>query len=110
MRRGEIWSVDLSPVAGREQSGRWPVLIVSGNDFNRASGTVLVCPITGGGVAARASGFTISLATVGTQTTGVILLHQLRTLDLRARNGQKIESVPDEIIEECLARLAAFFG
>ena len=46
MRRGEIYFVDLSPVRGREQGGRRPVLVFSSDAINSSSlifvGTVLV--------------------------------------------------------------------
>ncbi len=41
--RGEIWHVNLNPVAGKEQQGLRPVLAVSDKEFNR-SGPVLICP------------------------------------------------------------------
>jgi len=33
-RRGEVWYAELDPVVGREQGGRRPALIVSGDAFN----------------------------------------------------------------------------
>jgi len=45
--RGEIWLADLSPVRGREQAGRRPVLVVSAAAFNRSrADLVVVIPIT----------------------------------------------------------------
>lgn len=44
--RGEIRWADLSPVRGKEQAGRRPVLIVSHNVFNERSGTVIAVAIT----------------------------------------------------------------
>ena len=46
MRQGEIWWTDLNPVQGREQSGRRPVLIISGNLLNRYLEVVIVVPLT----------------------------------------------------------------
>lgn len=46
-KRGEIWSIDLNPVRGREQGGRRPALIVSVDAFNRsAADLVMVLPLT----------------------------------------------------------------
>ena len=39
--RGEIWHVNLNPVAGKEQQGSRPVMVVSDKEFNR-SGLVLI--------------------------------------------------------------------
>ena len=107
MRRGEIWLVSLDPTSGHEQRGTRPVLIVSPARFNELTGTPVVLPITTGGNFARQRGFTVSLDDAGTRTVGVIRCDQPRTLDLVARNGKRLEPVPEQIIHEVLARLAA---
>jgi mRNA interferase ChpB len=108
MKRGEIWLVGLDP-AGHEQKGRRPVLIVSPEAFNRVTRVPVVLPITSGGIFARTAGFAVPLAGSGTRTTGVVRCDQPRALDLRARRGRKLESVPAAIIEEVLARLTPIF-
>lgn len=55
----------------------------------------------------RAAGFAVSLTGAGTQTTGVVVCSQPRALDVAARGGVRLESVPDFIMDEVLARLAA---
>ncbi len=105
MKRGEIWLVGLDPAEGHEQKGRRPVLIVSPEAFNRVTRVPVVLPITSGGSFARTAGFAVPLAGAGTRTTGVIRCDQPRALDLRARGGRKLESVPDVIMDEVLARL-----
>ena len=46
-RRGEIWLANLNPTRGREQTGRWPVLILSVDFFNAGpADLVVVVPIT----------------------------------------------------------------
>ena len=107
MQRGEIWIVSLDPSAGHEQRGTRPVLIVSPAAFNEVTGTPVVLPITTGGRFARRRGFAVSLDDAGTRTTGVIRCDQPRVLDLAARNGKRLEAVPEPIIADVLARLAA---
>ena len=63
-------------------------------------------PITTGGSFARQRGFAVSLENAGTRTTGVIRCDQPRVLDLSARGGRRLESVPAPVVEEVLARLA----
>ena len=109
MRRGEIWLVALDPTQGHEQKGRRPVLIVSPEAFNRVTKVPVVLPITSGGNFARTAGFAVTLESAGTKTTGIIRCDQPRALDLHARNGKKMESVPDAIVEEVLARLTSIF-
>ena len=109
MKRGEIWFVNLDPTFGHEQRGRRPVLIVSPEPFNRVTKAPVVLPITSGGKFARTAGFAVPLTGAGTRTTGVVRCDQPRVLDLAARGGKKIESVPDAVIDEVLARLAPIF-
>lgn len=106
MERGDIYSVSLDPTAGREQQGTRPVLIISPGAFNRLTRTPIVLPITNGGSFARMAGFAVSLAGSGTTTTGVIRCDQPRAIDINARNGRKLETVPNVILDEVLAKLA----
>ena len=104
MDRGDVYLVDLDPVKGTEQAGHRPVLVLSRAAFNRL-GVALDCPISRGGNFARARGWTVSLATTGMKTDGVVLCHQPRTLDLKARNGRKVETAPDFVIDKVLAKV-----
>jgi mRNA-degrading endonuclease toxin of MazEF toxin-antitoxin module len=106
MRRGEIWVVGLDPVQGHEQKGRRPVLVISPDAFNRVTKVPVVLPITSGGSFARTAGFAVSLTGAGTKTAGVIRCDQPRALDLGARKGRRLESVPDTVMDEVLAKLA----
>ena len=105
MRRGEIWLVGLDPAEGPEQKGRRPVLVISPDAFNQVTKVPVVLPITSGGNFARTAGFAVSLAGAGTKTTGVVRCDQPRALDLGARNGRKLENVPDAIMDEVLAKV-----
>jgi mRNA-degrading endonuclease toxin of MazEF toxin-antitoxin module len=109
MKRGEIWLVGLDPTLGHEQKGRRPVLIVSPLAFNRVTKVPVVLPITGGGNFARTAGFAVELDGAGTKTTGIIRCDQPRALDLGARGGKKLESVPEAIMDEVLAKLTPIF-
>ena len=110
MKRGEIWFVSLDPTSGHEQKGRRPVLIVSPEAFNRLTKVPVVLPITTGGDFARMAGFAVPLTgAAGIKTKGVIRCDQPRALDLAARGGRKLESIPDSIMDEVLARLSPIF-
>ncbi len=106
MKRGEIWLVSLDPTAGHEQRGTRPVLIVSPAAFNELTGTPVVLPITTGGNFARRRGFTVSLDDAGTRTTGVVRCDQPRAIDIGARKGRHVETVPEHIMDDVLARLS----
>jgi mRNA interferase ChpB len=109
MRRGEIWLVSLDPSAGHEQQGTRPVLIVSPDAFNKVTKVPIVLPITSGGAFARNAGFAVSLQGAGTRTTGVVRCDQPRPIDLAARRGRRLESVPEPVMEDVLARVAVLF-
>jgi mRNA-degrading endonuclease toxin of MazEF toxin-antitoxin module len=109
MKRGDIWLVNLDPTLGHEQKGRRPVLIVSPETFNRITKLPVVLPVTSGGNFARTAGFAVPLTGAETKTMGVVRCDQPRTLDLAARGGRKLESVPDAIMDEVLARLSPIF-
>jgi mRNA-degrading endonuclease toxin of MazEF toxin-antitoxin module len=109
MKRGEIWLVSLDPTAGHEQKGRRPVLIVSPEPFNRVTKVPVVLPITSRENFARTAGFAVPLTGAGTKTTGVVRCDQPRALDLGARGGKKLESVPDGIVDEVLAKISPIF-
>lgn len=109
MERGDIYLVSLDPTAGREQQGKRPVLVVSPGKFNRLTGAPVVLPITTGGQFARTAGFAVPLTGAGTQTTGVVRCDQPRALDLRARGGKKLESVPEHIVDEVLGKVIPLF-
>ncbi len=107
MKRGDIYMVSLDPTAGHEQSGSRPVLIVSPVEFNEATRLPVVLPITTGGDFARRLGFAVPLS--GIKTTGVVRCDQPRVLDLAARHGRKVDSLPQPIMDEVLARVATLF-
>jgi mRNA-degrading endonuclease toxin of MazEF toxin-antitoxin module len=110
VRRGEIYLVSLDPTAGHEQQGTRPVLIVSPDRFNEITGVPVVVPITSGGAFARNRGFAVPLSGAGTQTTGIVRCDQVRSLDLAARRGRRLEGVPAAIMDEVLAKLAVLFN
>lgn len=108
MKRGDIYTVTLDPTQGREQQGHRPVLIVSPAEFNKATKLPVVLPITSGGDFARRIGFAVPI--FGIKTTGVVRCDQPRVLDLQARHGRKVDTLPAAIMEDVLARLAPIFA
>jgi mRNA interferase ChpB len=108
MERGDIYNVNLDPTQGREQKGQRFVLIISPRDFNNTFGTPLVCPITMGGDTARNHGFTVQLTK--TKTQGFVLCNQPRIIDMKARAGRFVEKVPQDIIDEVLAKVSTLIN
>jgi len=107
MKRGDIYLVSLDPTSGHEQKGSRPVVIVSPDEFNQVTKLPVVLPITTGGDFARRLGFAVPLT--GIKTAGVIRCDQPRVLDLAARQARWVDSVPDAIMDDVLARLSTLF-
>ena len=107
MRRGDIYLVSLDPTEGHEQRGTRPVLIVSPTEFNKATKLPVIVPITNGGDFARRIRFAVPIS--GIKTTGVIRCDQPRVLDLSARSARKVDTLPDSILEEVLAKMVTLF-
>jgi len=107
VKRGDIYLVSLDPTAGKEQRGSRPVLVVSATEFNEATGLPVICPITNGGDFARRIGFAVPVT--GIKTTGVVRCDQPRVVDLVARHGRKVDTLPAPLVEEVLAKIAPLF-
>ena len=100
--------VSLDPVLGHEQRGHRPVLVVSPTEFNQTTRLPVVLPITSGGEFARRIGFAVPLT--GIRTAGVVRCDQPRVLDIHARSGRKVDTLPQEILDEVLARASTLFA
>ena len=108
VKRGDIYMVTLDPTAGHEQSGSRPVLVVSPAEFNDATKLPVILPITNGGEFARRLGFAVPVT--GIRTTGIVRCDQPRVLDLAARQGRKVDTLPAALMDEVLAKVATLFA
>lgn len=108
--RGDIVHLQFDPSTGREMKGPHYGLVVSRREVNNMGGG-LVCPITGGRQdVARSLGLAASLSGAGLMTDGVVLTVQVRFCDFRARRARFVERVPDYILDDVIAKLAAIIG
>ena len=105
LNRGDSYLVPLDPAAGREQAGTRPVLVISPAAFNKATGAPVVLPITTGGGFARRLGFAVEITGMK-KTTGIVRCDQPRTLDLEARQGRKMGSLPVAVLADVMAKVA----
>lgn len=101
-QRGDILELSLDPTLGRAIRGSRPVLVLSADPFNKASGLLLVAPITQGGAASRETGFSVTLMGSGTHTQGVVLCDQTRMIDAKARTFRRLEKAPTQVVQEAL--------
>jgi mRNA interferase MazF len=100
-----IW-LTFDPQAGHEQAGRRPALVLSPKIYNHKSGLALVCPVTN---QAKGYPFEVTIPS-GYGVTGVILADHVRSVDWKARRGEKLGPCPIEVVNEVLARLAPLLG
>ncbi len=100
-KRGDVVWISFNPQAGHEQAGRRPAIVLSPKAYNQKVGLAILCPITN---QAKGYPFEVSLPEkVG--VTGVILSDQVKSLDWRVRKAEFKASLPEEVIDEVLAKL-----
>jgi mRNA interferase MazF len=98
--RGDILICDLSPTLGHEQKGNRPVLVLSASEFNIKSGLALICPITN---TERGYFFEVKFKTE--KTKGIILTHQIKTIDFKARRVKIVDKIGPEKCREVIGKI-----
>ncbi len=105
-QRGDVVWIDLNPQAGHEQAGRRPALILSPAAYNDKVGLAILCPIT-----AQVKGYPFEvLIPAGLPVAGVVLADQVKSLDWRARNADRICTLPRETVAEVLQKLGVLLS
>ena len=100
---GDLVWLDFNPALGHEQGGRWPALVVSPRALAEATGFCIVCPIT-----SNVRPFPTSVVLPDhLPVTGEILLHQMRSIDMKARHVRHAGAVGAETAAEARRKLAA---
>jgi mRNA interferase MazF len=103
-QQGDIITLEFDPQAGHEQKGRRPAVVVSNYTFNSFTKMAMVCPITN-----TKRGFPLHVELdERTETTGVVMCEQIKTLDIAARNAAFKEKAPSEVVEEIVDILSGF--
>jgi len=105
-KQGDVVHIEFDPAAGREMKGDHFALVVSATAFNRL-GLAIMCPISQGAAdAARSFGLVVTLMGSGTHTQGAVQCQHLKALDWRGRKARFKETVPLEVLDDVLARIA----
>lgn len=103
---GTLVIVDLEPVRGTEQNGRRPALIVSTIEMNTLTRRVIICPVTRN----RDPWPTKVFLPEGLGADGAVLPDQVRSIDRDTRILRVLGVVPDHVLAEVRAKLAALAG
>ena len=105
-KRGDLIWITLNPQTGHEQAGRRPALVISPGAYNAKVGLALLCPVT-----SRSKGYPFEvLIPPGVGVDGVVLADQVKSLDWRARNAERIATLPGAALREVLAKLGTLVG
>lgn len=104
--RGDVVWITLDPQFGHEQAGRRPAVVLSPAAYNGKVGLAILCPIT-----SQENGYPFEVKVpAGFGVRGVILSDQVKSLDWRARDAEKIGTLPREVMAEVLGKLGALLG
>jgi mRNA interferase MazF/mRNA interferase ChpB len=93
--KGDIVLLDFDPSAGKEIIKRRPALVISRQSFNDHTGFSIVAPITN-----TVRDIALEIPLQETATKGVVLMYQLRSVDIASRDVSFVEKVPASIINK----------
>ena len=108
MKRGDVYSANLNPVRGSEQSGLRPVLILQRDSISRYARTVIIVPFTSSQVEKYRqlpSCVFVPQGVAGLYHDSVLLGHQVRTID-RTRLSDPLGSLPEPYLSQVERALA----
>lgn len=98
---GDLVWINFDAQAGREQAKNRPALVVTGADFNAATGLLVACPIT-----RTERPWRTRVPLTGTATSGFVMIEQVKSIDWRARGAAFIERVPRPLFDDIRSRIA----
>ena len=109
IRRGEIYLVDFSDVAGSEQSGTRPAVVVQNEMGNFHSPTTIVCPLTSKQKTKLSTHVSLSPLD-GVLKESTVLCEQVRVID-KSRVKKRLGNISNKrAIEEINQKLMISLG
>ena len=100
--RGDLVWLTFNPQAGHEQAGRRPAVVLSPAVYNGKVGLAVFCPVT-----SQVKGYPFEVMLPdGLPISGVVLADQVKNLDWKVRQVEKISALPPEVTGKILQRLA----
>lgn len=98
---GHVIKVDFDPIAGHEQGGWRPAIVLSPTAYNGKTGLLVAVPITN-----QIKGYPFEVRLPRQmKTTGVVLADQIKNLDWHARRAKYVETAPTEVVNAIHERL-----
>jgi mRNA interferase MazF len=102
---GEVVWMDFDPRRGREQAKRRPALVLTERSYNRASGLVIVCPLT-----SRRKKYPFALPTVLDEVEGAVLVDHLKSMDWAARRASFHSKADSQLVQRVRGYIAVLLG
>lgn len=92
--RGDIIWVTFDPVAGHEQAGKRPALVLSRRYYNK-TGLLLACPIT-----SKVKDYPFEVRIIQDKIDGAVLANHIRSLDWQARKVSLGGKAPESVVDK----------
>jgi mRNA interferase MazF len=102
--QGDIIRIDLSPKKGHEQKGYRPYICLSNELVSKYANIAIFAPIS-----STLRNYPLYIPLRGSETSGVVMLDQLVTIDYRARKAAYAETVDDDLLTELLDKVKLLF-
>ena len=81
-------------------------MVLSPIEYNKRVGLALMCPVT-----SRVKGYPFEVALPeDTEISGVVLADQVRNLDWRVRQAERVCTVPQSVVTDVLGKLNALLS
>lgn len=94
-----VW-IDFDPTKGHEQSGHRPALVISKDEYNKASGLCICVPIT-----SSIKGYPFEVRCDNLNKDSVILSDQIKSIDYKARGLKFIAKCDDDKFYEVIENI-----
>jgi mRNA interferase MazF len=102
---GDIVFIDFDPKVGHEQAKRRPVLVLTDQRYNQASGLAVVCPLT-----SKRKPYPFALPIKVDKVEGSVLVDQLKSLDWAGRQAQFHSKAEPALLTQVRQYIAVLLG
>jgi len=97
--------MDFDPQVGREQAKRRPALVLTDRRYNRASGLVVVCPLT-----SKRKPHPFALPVTIDDVEGSVLVDHLKSMDWARRKAKFHSKAEPELVHKVRQYIAVLLG
>ena len=102
--QGDIIKINLDPKQGHEQKGYRPYICLSHHLVSDYASIAVFAPISN-----TPRQYPLYVPLKETESTGVVLLDQLVTIDYNARQWSYVETVGNDFLDEVLKKVVVVF-